>query len=248
MHRAFAVMGLTTAVCAAMPCQADEPPLRFSISESWSMPLVHIVNGQVDGGILYDLMISLSQQADREAQFRLLPRTRIQAAVDNNEIDVRCYAAQAWLANRMSGDYTWSIPLMTQRDVLVSRDAPGTRITLDQLALQNIGTVHGYTYPPLDPYFDANKLERDDARNQDQALQKLIAGRYRYAVTNEWALEWFNRTHAANEQLSPVATLEEQAVGCIARNDPAVPAQRIMRVLLRMKMSGEVDRIIAKYR
>lgn len=212
------------------------------------MPLVHIVDNQIDGGILYDLMNSLARQAGREAQFRILPRTRIQMAVDNNEVDVRCYAAQAWLANRMSGDYTWSIPLLVQRDVLVSRDPPGTTVVLDELPLQRIGTVHGYTYPPLDPYFDANKLERDDARNQDQALQKLLAGRYRYSVTNDWALDWFNHTHAPGEQLTAVALLEVQPVGCIARNDPNVPAQRIMRVLLRMKMSGEVERIVSKYR
>jgi polar amino acid transport system substrate-binding protein len=31
------------------------------------------------------------------------------------------------------------------------------------------------------------------------------------------------------------------------RNDPAVPAQLIMRTLLRMKMSGEIERIVERY-
>ena len=41
--------------------------------------------------------------------------------------------------------------------------------------------------------------------------------------------------------------LQEQKVGCYVRNDPKVPVQRILRTLLRMKMSGEIDQIIRLY-
>ena len=48
-------------------------------------------------------------------------------------------------------------------------------------------------------------------------------------------------------QLHGVAVLQEQHVGCYVRNDPNVPVQRILRTLLRMKMSGEIDEIIRLY-
>lgn len=41
--------------------------------------------------------------------------------------------------------------------------------------------------------------------------------------------------------------LQEQNVGCYVRNDPRMPVQRILRTLLRMKMSGEIDDIIRLY-
>jgi len=44
-----------------------------------------------------------------------------------------------------------------------------------------------------------------------------------------------------------VAVLQEQKVGCYVRNDPNVPVQQILRTLLRMKMSGEIDDIIRLY-
>ncbi|MNG40257.1 hypothetical protein D3C84_1287600 [compost metagenome] len=44
-----------------------------------------------------------------------------------------------------------------------------------------------------------------------------------------------------------MALLQEQNVGCYVRNDPKVPVQRILRTLLRMKMSGEIDDIIRLY-
>lgn len=78
-------------------------------------------------------------------------------------------------------------------------------------------------------------------------LEKLHAGRYRYAVSNQWTLDWFNQRLLPGQQLKGVAVLQEQIVGCYVRNDPKVPVQRILRTLLRMKMSGEIDDIIRLY-
>jgi polar amino acid transport system substrate-binding protein len=120
-------------------------------------------------------------------------------------------------------------------------------VTPTQLTHQSIGTVLGYSYPTLQPLFDANRLHRDDARNQEQVLEKLQAGRNRYAVSNQWTLDWFNQRLLPQQQLQSVALLQEQKVGCYVRNDPKVPVQRILRTLLRMKMSGEIDDIIRLY-
>ncbi|MNI64242.1 hypothetical protein D3C73_1196720 [compost metagenome] len=105
----------------------------------------------------------------------------------------------------------------------------------------------GYSYPTLQPLFDNGHLLREDARSQDQALEKLLVGRYRYAVSNQWTLDWFNQRQPLDRQLQGVAVVQEQNVGCFVRNDPNVPVQRILRTLLRMKMSGEIDDIIRLY-
>ena len=225
---------------------ASEPPLRFAVADSWAMPMVQIERGRPTQGILYDMMLSLATQVGVPAQFHVLPRARVQSAMEHGEVDVRCYAAQSWLPNQ-SGDYIWSIPVLFQRDLLISH--PGPPVDLDPASLprQPIGTVLGYTYPTLQPLFDADQLQREDARNQEQVLEKLLAGRYRYAVSNQWTLDWFNQRLLPGQQLQRVAVLQEQNVGCYVRNDPNVPVQRILRTLLRMKMSGEIDEIIRLY-
>jgi polar amino acid transport system substrate-binding protein len=225
---------------------ATEAPLRFVVPDSWSMPMVQLERGQPTQGILYDAMLSLATQVGLPAEFHVLPRARVQGAMERGEIDVRCYAAQTWLPNQ-SGDYIWSIPLWTQPDVLVSRQEPPGVVVPENLPHQTIGTVLGYSYPTLQPLFDSGHLLREDARSQDQTLEKLLAGRYRYAVTNQWTLDWFNQRQQAERQLQGVAVLQEQSVGCFVRNDPGVPVQRILRTLLRMKMSGEIDDIIRLY-
>ena len=235
-----ALLGISLSVNAA------EPPLRFGVADSWAMPMVQIEYGRPTQGILHDIMLSLATQVGVPAEFHVLPRARVQNAMEHGEVDVRCYAAQSWLPNQ-SGDYIWSLPLLFQRDLLISRDDQPLHVDPARLPRQSIGTVLGYTYPTLQPLFDADHLQRDDARNQEQVLEKLLAGRYRYAVSNQWTLDWFNQRLLPEQQLRGVAVLQEQHVGCYVRNDPQVPVQRILRTLLRMKMSGEIDDIIRLY-
>lgn len=235
-----ALLGISLSVTAA------ETPLRFAMPDSWAMPMVQYERGRPTQGILYDIMLSLATQVGVPAQFHVLPRTRVQSAMEHGEIDVRCYAAQSWLPNQ-SGDYIWSLPLLFQRDLLVSRQGSPTSVEAKTLPRQSIGTVLGYTYPTLQPLFDSGQLQREDARNQEQVLEKLLAGRYHYAVSNQWTLDWLNQRLPAEQKLQGVAVLQEQQVGCYVRNAPNVPVQRILRTLLRMKMSGEIDDIIRLY-
>ena len=225
---------------------AADAPLRFVVPDSWTMPMVQLERGRPTQGILYDVMLSLATQVGVPAEFHVMPRARVQSAMEHGEVDVRCYAAQSWLPNQ-SGDYIWSIPLWAQPDVLLSRPDPITAVEPPNLPRQSIGTARGYIYPTLQPLFDSDHLQREDARNQEQVLEKLLAGRYRYAVSNRWTMDWFNQRLLPEQQLQSVAVLQEQRVGCYVRNDPKVPVQRILRTLLRMKMSGEIDDIIRLY-
>lgn len=231
---------------AASSAWADTAPIRFIVSDSWAMPLMQIEDGKPTDGILFQIMTRLAVQIGSPAEFHVLPRLRLQAAMESGQVDVRCYSGQSWGAN-LSGDYIWSLPLITQKDYLVGGAQHRPPIDPAQLPPQKLGTVLGYTYTTLQPLFSSKRLTRDDARNQVQVLMKLKAGRYDYAVSNQMALNWFNSTLPADQRLHPLKLLDAQGLGCYVRNDPDVPVQRILRTLLRMKMSGEVDRIIESY-
>lgn len=242
-------LALGALLLLSLNVMAADAPLRFVVPDSWAMPMVQLDRGQPTQGILHDVMISLATQIGVPAEFHVLPRARVQSAMEHGEVDVRCYAAQSWSPNQ-SGDYIWSIPLWTQPDVLISRNKLPTSIHPAGLPRQSIGTVHGYSYPTMQPLFDAGRLLREDARNQEQVLEKLMAGRYHYAVSNQWTLDWFNQRLLPEQRLQGVAVLQVlqvQSVGCYVRNDPKVPVQRILRTLLRMKISGEIDDIIRLY-
>lgn len=225
---------------------AAEVPLRFVVSDSWAMPMVQMERGRPTQGILHDMIISLATQVGMPAEFHVLPRARVQNAMDHGEVDIRCHVSQSWLPN-LSGDYIWSVPLVVQRDLLIGRRDSPTSVNLADLPRQSIGTVRGYSYPTLQPLFDADRQHREDARNQEQVLEKLLAGRYRYAVSNQWTLDWFNQRLLPDRQLQSVALVHEQTVGCYMRNNAKLPVQRILDTLLQMKTSGEINDIIRLY-
>lgn len=225
---------------------ADQPVLRFSVAESWSMPLIHIEGGQPVEGLLYDLMQAMARETGARPEYHVLARLRLQQAMDDGDIDVRCYVSTLWFNDR-PGNFVWSIPLFVQRDLLVARPADSTPTLPEQLPPQAIGTVLGYTYTTLEPLFAAGKLHREDSRNQQLALQKLEIGRYRHAVSNQLSLAWFNQRLPAEQRLQAVAVLEEQSLACMVRNDPAIPTQAALRALVRLKQSGEIERITRRY-
>ncbi|WP_268800470.1 substrate-binding periplasmic protein [Pseudomonas huanghezhanensis] len=240
------VLVISALLLTSASAQAGAPPLRFSVSDSWSMPLMQVGRDGPTSGILFDIMESLSRQVGQTAEYRVYPRLRLQAALERGDVDVRCYAAQSWLPD-MSGDYTWSLPLLNQRNVLISTSWNSGSVQLSDILGDHIGTVLGYSYPTLDSLFERGELIREDSRLQEQVLQKLAAHRFRYAVETQWSLDWYNRSRSDRDKLAVVGVIDEQPVGCIVRNDPDVPAQRIMRTLLRMKMSGEIERIVDRY-
>jgi len=225
---------------------AAEPPLRFSVADSWSMPLIQLDEGEPTAGILFDIMQSLTRQLGLRAEYHVLPRLRVQAALERGEVDIRGYAAQAWVPN-LSGDYFWSLPILYQRDLLIASAETAAGPYPSQFENETVGTVLGYNYPELQHLFNNHQLVREDARSQEQTLRKLVAGRYNYAVSSELALDWVNRDLPAVQRMKVISLVSEQPAGCIIRNDPGLPTQKILRTLVRMRVSGEIQQIIDRY-
>ncbi|WP_240008825.1 substrate-binding periplasmic protein [Aquipseudomonas campi] len=222
---------------------AEERPLRFSVIESWAMPMMQIDNGKATGGILYDLQMRLAQKVGRRAELLVMPRLRVQQMLVRGEIDVRCYVNPAWL-QEPHHQYIWSVPFMVQRDLLVSRPSD----KLAPLPGETIGTVLGFIYPQLQSQFNTGQLVREDSRTQELALTKLVAERYRFTVSNELSLNWFNRQQPANRKLPAVREVASDLVACIVRDAPDVPTMPLLRALVQMSNDGEFTAILAKYR
>lgn len=242
LHRRMLMLALLLLCPISM---AAERAIRFSVTESWAMPLMRHDHGHAAGGILYDLHIRLAEKVGRQAEQLILPRQRVQQMLEHGEIDVRCYVNPAWL-QESHYQYIWSLPFMVQRDLLVARHGetslPGSH------AGERIGTVLGFIYPTLEPQFASGLVQRDDARTQEQVLEKLAAGRYRFAVSNQLTLDWFNRAQASGQHLQPLGELASDLIACLVRDEPDVPTQQLLRAMVQMKQDGEFDAILARYR
>lgn len=226
--------------------QAADPPLRFSVSDSSTMPMIDLQNGQPVDGILHDLHRRIAERVGRKAEELVMSRARIQPLLAEGAVDVSCYMNPAWLAETHAS-YRWSVPFMNQRSILVAR--PGTSpAKLWSLRGRRIGTVLGFYYPETDVAFRDGTLIRDDARTEHQVLEKLAAGRNQYALSTQVALDWFHRNRPAGRELQIVDRLSEYSIHFIVRDEPDVPAREILDVMKQMQHDGEFGAILANYR
>ena len=241
VRRSLAIMMLW-ASCSL----AQEPVVRFSIAESWSMPLIRTEGGQPVEGIFFDLMQAVAHEVGARPEYHLMARLRLQQAMDDGDIDVRCNVAAGWFDDSPA-NYLWSVPLIRQHELLVGLAGDTGPGLPEHLPSQSIGAVLGYRYPSLTVLFERGHLLREDSRNQLLVLQKLHAGRYSHALSDRLSLDRFNRQLPPAQRLRALAVYEEQDLRCMVRNDPALPTQRILRALARFKASGKLEESVMRH-
>ncbi|WP_417663457.1 substrate-binding periplasmic protein [Pseudomonas sp.] len=224
--------------------RAESPALSFSISSSLSMPLIGFDNGVANTGVLYELETRLAKYLNRKMRLVSLPRPRIYKLLDRGKIDVHCYASKDWIANNTQ--YAWSVPIMVQRDFLITR-ASNARIKAPPHGAL-VGTVNGYIYTSLASSFATGQLVRDDARTQEQVINKLEMRRYDYAITNEISFNWYKRINDARDQFQKLQMIQQSEIRCMVRKGPEVPTQEILSAIKTMMTNGEIGEIIAQYR
>ncbi|SFJ19545.1 amino acid ABC transporter substrate-binding protein, PAAT family [Pseudomonas guineae] len=224
---------------------ADERAIRFSINDSWAMPILRFEQGRAVEGILFDLQQQLAARVGRKAEFLVMPSLRVHHAMNNGDIDVRCYVSPNWV-NNSHPQFIWSRPFMVQRDLLVGTHAEARQP--EQLHDERLGTVMGFSYPRLEPLFASGQIQREDGRTQEQVLLKLGARRYNYAISNDLSLHWFNRNRAPQQHLHALSELASEPVACIIRDAADVPTMTLLRAMVQMEQEGEFAALLARYR
>lgn len=234
------------AACLLQPAQASAEPIRGAILQSWIMPLADMPNGAPQRGLIPDLYRLIAAESQTPINLITLPRARIDLALDKAQVDILCYASPNWL--NAPYQFIWSLPFMTQRDLLVGREHyPGFN-GIESLSGTKLGTVLGYHYPSLQGLLDNGELQRVDSRSQHQVLEMLRARRLDYGISNELSLHWLNRQSPAKPALIALQTVQEEAIACLVRDDPKVPSQKILRAMVRLQQRGEFEALLQHYR
>ena len=234
------------AACLLQPAQARAEPIRGAVLESWIMPLADISSGALERGLIPDLYHLIAAESQTHIELISMPRARIEMALKKAQVDILCYASPNWLDAPYH--FIWSLPFMTQRDLLVGRERyPGFN-GIESIFGTKLGTVLGYHYPSLQELLDNGQLQRVDSRSQHQVLEMLRAQRLDYGISNELSLHWFNRQSPEKPALIALQTVQEEAIACLVRDDPQVPAQKVLRAMVRLQQRDEFNRLLQRYR
>lgn len=232
---------------ALNPAFSQAEPLRFLASSSWNMPYGDIQSDRISGGIVFDMAQAIGETLKLPVSFLVMPRNRTDAAVIAGDVDVRCYANPGW--TKIPDLHLWTKPLFEAPDVVVGKATIAPISSLDQIpAGTPIGTVLGFVYPALDDRLNDGRLLRDNAVDGEKNLLKLVVGRFPYAVSNSLVVDWYLRQSPTAEIAKWRFPLGKGEFHCAvvktARTDP----QRILNAIERLKTSGQLEKILAKYR
>lgn len=229
-----------------LPGAVTAAPLRAIIMQSWTLPLADIPRGQPEQGLIPDLYRLISREAGVELQLTVVPRARIDMTLQQGKADLLCYSSPEWM--QAPYRFIWSLPFMTQRNLLVGRQHYADFKGLTELQGEPVGMVLGYSYAELQPLIEAGRLQRQDARSQQLALEMLRAKRFDYAVSNDLSLRWFNHLNPEQQPLVELELIREEPVACLVRDDPALPSMRLLRSMVRLQQRGEFERLLQRYR
>jgi ABC-type amino acid transport substrate-binding protein len=217
-------------------------PIRFVALSTEPAPMAVFRDGQLAGGILKDIGDAIATRMNAAAAFVTLPRLRVDGALDRGEADAICNATPEWYAAKLH----WTEPFIDNANLLLMRDGAAPVSRLDQLRGKTIGAVHGYVYPDLDAVI-GGPYERDDAASVVNAIQKLKAARFDYAIVDRISLDW---EAGKDPSLAALPTLEIRRYksGCGFSPNGRVSRERASGVIEELVREGAFDRILARYR
>lgn len=248
-------VGLLAALGAlpALGVPPAEPPVRFLVTESATLPLAR-VERQAGGtmrlvdGILLDWQQALARGLGRPAEFVIVPRRREKAAIAAGQADVRCTMSPEWVSPAARADYLWPSPWLQVREVLVG--PVGTAALRDESAFkgQRVGTVAGYHYPRLEPHFAAGRLVRDDAPTEAAALGKLQRGHLALGVMREMDLHYLRQRPADGVRLeSSALIINAVPMHCGVARRGSVRLDRFEAVQQQLFQAGVLQQIARRY-
>lgn len=238
----------STAIATLQPLPAaTQEILRATVSTAWNMPYGNVENDRLVGGIFFDVFNAVAQKSKMVVMPVVLPRKRIEGAVVNGEVDLRCYFNPKWTPNPDS--YEWSKPLFSIQDVLFAHEStPELRSLQDIPRGTPVSTTLGYVYPSLDAAFSRGDLVRDDSVDEEKVLLKMTASRTPLGLINSHALGWY-RKNVPGHKLAPwQLVVYTTDVYCAVPKNAAIPAARTLAVIEDLRKSGRIDAILRSYR
>lgn len=211
------------------------------------MPYGEVENDHLVGGIFFDLYQAIAQKTGLALLPVVLPRKRIDGAVANGDIDLRCYFSPQWTSNPEF--YAWSKPLFAIQDVLFGHEGTPELSALKDIAPGTaISTTLGYRYTALDPLFAQGQLQRDDSVDAEKVLRKMTVGRTLYGVSSGNALDWYKRQTPGHRLAAWRLVIDSTDLHCAVPKNGAVPAARLLGALEELRKAGRIDAILRSYR
>lgn len=220
--------------------------LRFAVSQGLSAPFVLWREGTPVEGLDLDLARLIAEQLHQGLELVVLPRARIERALENAEADLACNLSPGARSERPDSVLRWTPPLFELPQLLVGHVSAAPVDQARQIEPGSpVGTLAGQSYPQLDPLFGDGRLRRDDALSEERLLRKLTLNRHPYGLLSRQALSWYAEHEGllgVDHWRVPVGSL---AYRCAVSARGRTEARRVLDAIEQLQQKGRVEQLLA---
>jgi len=202
---------------------------------------------KLHNGIIKDIITEISDELDISVTYINTPRKRIERYLENNTIHLVLFTNPAWLNN--SDKLQWSNTIFIERNVMVMK-AENSNKYQELLDFKGmiIGTIRGYKYPELQPFFDKEYFVRYDVSNLHVNFIRLMLGRIDVLVDADVLINYQlkQNENADNLKVLPF-TVSQHNIRAALSPDAPVTLGQFNKALKKLKDQGVIAAIFKKY-
>lgn len=224
----------------SLSCSLSAEVIRFGYNQHSAPQVIDNGKGMSVSGIVSDVSKSVAQEAGFVAKLIPLPRKRIDQYLVEGKIDGQCHANPAWHSNP---SIVWSEQLYSDSDIIVSNHAFTSLAELGHYHNFKLGTVLGYKYPSLTPYFESGNVKRYNSTSPKDSYTRFIKGELDGFVISRSEANYLMRLRRFN-------VLEVNSYSLYCSFSPKLNTEkrdRLLKAAHKLRDNGEFKRILAKY-
>ena len=236
--------------CALLPLLTfaeNKPKLIIGYGDHDAAPYAIEKGEQLTDGIIKDIVTEIADELDFSVTYMKTPRKRIERYLENNTVHIVLITNPAWLAN--SDKLQWSETLFIERNQMVVRaDQPAKLETLADFRGMIIGTIRGYKYSTLQPYFDKEYFVRYDVSNLQVNFIRLELNRVDAFVDADILINYHLQL-SKNKQVYKVLPLivSQHSIQAALSPEAPITLQQFNQALNKLKQQGVIAAILEKY-
>ncbi|MGP4845928.1 substrate-binding periplasmic protein [Marinobacter sp. 1Y8] len=241
---------LTLAVCPVAVASADQPArvLKLNVSPNGYPPYTIVGKDDRVSGIVWDVTVAICKRLDYRIEALKVPRKRVDRMLANGMIDATPRTKE-WTAD--PDNFVFTAPIVQVSEVFFSRTArPFEYHNPADLESMTVLTHLGYQYPKIRDVFTSGKAKRFDVPKDQDIFRYLMHGDdFNVAVADRLVGQWMIRKNGWQGAFYISETpLTDVSLRLMLRPDMADFANRYNDELSKMKVSGELESILATYR
>lgn len=222
--------------------------LRIAASAYLSEPYTIYEKGELRGGLVKDIFTLLGDELGVAIKYVDCPRKRVEQGLMSGELHIAPVAHPLWLSKNYAGD--WTETVFELREFLVTRtDSQVKYHGPEDLKGLRIGTILGYHYPIVEPYFKTKAVMRSDVQKADQNVDMLLNHRIDAYIVHDIVFRYFQKMDIRAPLLRAVDLgAKAREISWAVSKKTSVPLERLNAFVRDLRKSGRLDTIMKKYR